>query len=106
MNEFSEIQSQYQVGIYIQDCVNGGAESPERPYFLLEPEFAMNIVKTSCDLGGEEEEKRNKAVEMTKVLQCTMGLLHVPIQTPRKVIKPTRCFAGVSFLCVKINIRF
>lgn len=74
---------------------------------MLEPEFAMNIVKTSCDLGGEEgEEKRDKAVEMTKVLQCTMGLFHVPIQTPRKVTKPTRCFAGVSFLCVKINIRF
>lgn len=64
MNEFSEIQSQYKVGIYIQDCVNGGAESSERPYFLLEPEFAMNIVETSCDLGGEEgEEKKNKAVD-------------------------------------------
>ena len=42
---------------------------------MLEPEFAMNIVKTDCDLGGEEgEEKRDKAIEMTKVLQCTTVL--------------------------------
>lgn len=59
---------------------------------MLEPEFAMNIVKTDCDLGGEEgEEKRDKAIEMTKVLQCTTDPLHIPIQTPRKVTKPTRC---------------
>ena len=59
---------------------------------MLEPEFAMNIVNTACDLGGEEgEKKRDKAVVTTKVLQCTMDPLHVPIQTPRKVTKPTRC---------------
>ena len=41
---------------------------------MLEPEFAMNIAKTACDLGGEEEEKRDKAVVTTKVLQCTTVL--------------------------------
>ena len=41
---------------------------------MSEPEFAMNIAKTACDLGGEEEEKRDKAVVTTKVLQCTTVL--------------------------------
>lgn len=62
----------------------------------------MNTAKTAFGPGGEEgKERRNKAVEMTKAIECTMGPLPVPFQISRKATKLTRCFARVSLFLWK-----